>query len=120
MEIQRLADRSPTGTNIEAFVHDPLARIPKGLLLGIQHRTVSSLVPSTSLTVTVDYYQAVDAPWLTEGASNLSLGPGGTGPLDVTVSVPANQPYGILSGAVMLTDASSGAETLIPGVPPVA
>jgi len=119
-EIQRFTYGYPTGTNIEAFVHDPLARIHNGLLLGIQHRTVSALVPSTTLTVTVDYYQAVDAPWLTESAASLSLVPGGTGSLDVTVSVPPSQPYGILSGAVMLTDAGSGAETLIPVVVQVA
>src|SRR2546421_6407956 len=53
--------------------------------------------PVHELNVTVDYYQAVDAPWLNESASNLSLGPGGTASLGVTVSVPANQPYGILS-----------------------
>src|SRR5256886_2414122 len=119
-EIQRFTYGYPTGTNIEAFVHDPLARIHNGLLLRIQHRTVSALVPSTTLTVTVDYYQAVDAPWLTESAASLSLVPGGTGSLDVTVSVPPSQPYGILSGAVMLTDAGSGAETLIPVVVQVA
>src|SRR5436189_205844 len=65
-EIQRFTYGYPTGTNIEAFVHDPLARIHDGFLLGIQHRTVSALVPSTTLTVTVDYYRALDAPWLTE------------------------------------------------------
>src|SRR5205823_5478295 len=80
--------------------HDPLARIHDGFLLGIQHRTVSALVPSTTLTVTVDYYRALDAPWLTESASNLSLAAGGVGSVDVTVSVPASQPFGILSGAV--------------------
>src|SRR5438093_7353364 len=110
----------PTGTNIEAFVHDPLARIHDGFLLGIQHRTVSALVPSTTLTVTVDYYQALDAPWLTESASSLSLAAGGVGSVDVTVSVPASQPFGILSGTVVLTDTSSGAETLIPVVAQVA
>src|SRR5437773_1108734 len=119
-EIQRFTYGYPTGTNIEAFVHDPLARIHDGFLLGIQHRTVSALVPSTTLTVTVDYYQALDAPWLTESASSLSLAAGGVGSVDVTVSVPASQPFGILSGTVVLTDTSSGAETLIPVVAQVA
>ena len=119
-EIQRFTYGYPTGTNIEAFVHDPLARIHDGFLLGIQHRTVSALVPSTTLTVTVDYYRALDAPWLTESASNLSLAAGGVGSVDVTVSVPASQPFGILSGAVVLTDTGSGAETLIPVVAQVA
>src|SRR5207247_888584 len=111
-EIQRFTYGYPTGTNIEAFVHDPLARIHDGFLLGIQHRTVSALVPSTTLTVTVDYYRALDAPWLTESASNLSLAAGGVGSVDVTVSVPASQPFGILSGAVVLPDTGSGAEPL--------
>src|SRR5947207_4805277 len=119
-EIQRFTYGYPTGTNIEAFVHDPLARIHDGFLLGIQHRTVSALVPSTTLTVTVDHYPALDAPWLTESASNLSLAAGGVGSVDVTVSVPASQPFGILSGAVVLTDTGSGAETLIPVVAQVA
>src|SRR5947199_361720 len=119
-EIQRFTYGYPTGTNIEAFVHDPLARIHDGFLLGIQHRTVSALVPSTTLTVTVDYYQALDAPWLTESASSLSLAAGGVGSVDVTVSIPASQPFGILSGTVVLTDTSSGAETLIPVVAQVA
>src|SRR5439155_1254497 len=117
-ELRRIGESS--WTIIEAFVPDPLARIHDRFLLGIQNRTVSALVPSTTLTVTVDYYQALDAPWLTESASSLSLAAGGVGSVDVTVSVPASQPFGILSGTVVLTDTSSGAETLIPVVAQVA
>ncbi len=112
-EIMRFTYGYPVGTNLEVFVHDPLTRIHDGLLLGIQHRFVSSAVPVTNLTVTVDYYEAVDAPWLSEDVTALTLGPLSTNAVTLTVTLPPDQPLGTLSAMVTVSN-STGVETEFP------
>jgi hypothetical protein len=118
-EVMRFTYGYPTGTNIEAFVHDPLDRIHDGLLLGIQHRFVSSQVPFSNLTVTVDYYAMTDAPWLSEDITFATIGPFGSIYPTLTVTLPADQPYGTLSGMVTITD-DEGQETQFPVIVNVA
>ncbi len=112
-EVMRFTYGYPTGTNIEAFVHDPISRIHTGLLLGLQHRAVSALVPTTNLTVTVDYYEAADAPWLSTSLPSAVISPLGMIPVFVDVTLPANQPFGTLSGMVTISN-STDVETEIP------
>lgn len=112
-ELNRFTYGYPTHTNVQAFVHDPLARIHDGLLLGIQHATTSASVSGTTLTVTVEYFEAVDAPWLSASASAVSIPAGPTfEPLDLTVDLPAGTPLGTLSGVVTVSSATG--ETQIP------
>ncbi len=112
-EVMRFTYGYPTGTNIEAIVHDPLSRIHDGLLVGIQHRFNSTRVPFTNLTLTVDYYQAVDAPWLSEGFTSAIIPPMGSATGLFSVTLPASQPYGTLSAVVTITNAT-GMETQVP------
>jgi hypothetical protein len=110
-EIQRFTYGYPSHTNIQAFVHDPLSRISDGLLLGIQHRTVSSSVPSTNLTVTVDYYAAADAPWLSASPASLTVpccAPGAFAPIGLTADIPAGTPPGVLTGFVTVHNDTTG------------
>ncbi len=112
-EIMRFTYGYPTGTNLEAFVHDPLTRIHNGLLLGIQARATSPLVPTTTLTVTVDYYEMVDAPWLSTSLVTTVIPAMNQIPVYATVTLPANQPFGTLSGMITITN-SSDVQTVIP------
>lgn len=107
-EIQRFTYGYPSHTNIQAFVHDPLSRIDDGLLLGIQHRTVSPLVPATTLTVTLDYYAAVDAPWLSASPSSMSIAPFVFAPINLTADIPMGTPPGVLSGVVTVHNVTTG------------
>ncbi len=112
-EVMRFTYGYPTGTNIEALVHDPLDRIHDGLLLGIQHRFVSDAVPFSNLTVTVDFYQAVDATWLSEDTTAATIGSMSAIGVILTVTLPADQPLGTLSAIVTITD-TEGQETQFP------
>ena len=110
-EIQRFAYGYPSHTNIQAFVHDPISRIDDGLLLGIQHRTVSPLVPATTLTITLDYYAAVDAPWLSASPSSMSIpccAPFVFAPITLTADIPMGTPPGVLSGVVTVHNVTTG------------
>ncbi|MGQ0797866.1 MAG: S8 family serine peptidase, partial [Methanobacteriota archaeon] len=110
-ELQRFTYGYPSHTNIQAYVHDPLARIDDGLLLGIQHRTVSTSVPTTTLTVTVEYYAAVDAPWLSASPSSMSVpccAPFVFAPITLTATLPAGTPAGILTAIVTISNATTG------------
>jgi len=119
MEVMRFTYGYPSHTNVQGFVHDPLARIHDGLLLGIQHRTVSASIPSTTLTVTVDYYAALDAPWLSTDVASATI-PAGLGALGLglNVTLPAGQPLGTLSAFVTIANGSR--ETQIPVIVNVA
>ncbi len=112
-EIMRFTYGYPRATNLEAFVHDPLSRIHDGLLIGLQHGYNSTLVPFTNLTITVDYYEMVDAPWLSTSLPDPVIPALGTVPVYVNVTLPANQPLGTLSGMVTISN-SSDVETVIP------
>lgn len=110
-EIQRFTYGYPVHTNIQAFVHDPISRIDDGLLLGIQHATVSPLVPATTLTITLDYYETVDVPWLSASPSNVSIpccAPGIFAPINLTADIPIGTPTGILSAMVTISNATTG------------
>jgi hypothetical protein len=111
-ELNRFSYGYPTHTNVQALVHDPLDRIGDGLLLGIQHGPAAT-VPTTSLTVTVEYFEAVDAPWLSASASVVTIpaGPASV-PVDLAVDLPADAPLGTRSGAVTVSGPTG--ETQIP------
>ncbi|HEY7587508.1 MAG TPA: Ig-like domain-containing protein [Thermoplasmata archaeon] len=123
MEIQRFTVSYVVGTTLEASVHDPLSRIHDGLLLALQHRPGVTLVPITNLTVTVEYYQAVDAPWLSVDVMSATI-PTGCGfppcfiPVTLNVTLPSDQPFGALSGVVSIVNGTT--ETQIPVIVNVA
>ena len=113
-ELNRFTYGYPSHTNVQATVHDPLARMGDGLLLGIQHRTAGPSVPATTLTVTVEYFEAVDAPWLSASASQVTIPAGPISvPLTLAVDLPLDAPLGTLSGVVTVSNASTG-ESQIP------
>jgi hypothetical protein len=80
-----------------SFVRDPAERMADGLFLGLQHTTKNDAIPVTDFEIQIDWYRNADWGWLTTPAS-------ASGSLTASIDVPADAPYGMYSGAVVLTN----------------
>ena len=98
----------PSGNYLEARVQRPLERMNDlengGILLGLQHRTASDLVPTTDLTIKIEFYQHSDWDLLALSDASLTVPAGDSATFEATVSVPADTAIGIYEGAIFVDD----------------
>ena len=88
------------GSNaLQSFVRDPAARTADGIFLGLQHSERTKAIPVTHFKIRVDFYDNVDWPWVTTT-------PVAGGAFTATMNVPADAPYGMYDGAIVLTAAA--------------
>ena len=80
-----------------SFVRDPSERMADGLFLGLQHTTHNEAIPVTDFEVQIDWYFNADWEWLSTPDS-------ASGSFTASIDVPADTPYGMYSGAVVLTN----------------
>jgi hypothetical protein len=96
------------GSNaLMSFLRDPKARMASGIFLGLQHSARNPAIPVTNFEVQIDWYKNVDWSWLTTPAT-------ATGSFSVTANVPADAPYGMYEGAIVLEQ--SGDTMVVPVV----
>ena len=94
------------GSNaLQSFVRNPADRMADGIFLGLQHSARTKGIPVTHFKIRVDFYDNVDWPWVTTTAVS-----GGT--FTATMNVPADAPYGMYDGAVVLTN--GGEDIVVP------
>jgi hypothetical protein len=86
-----------------SFVRDPAERMADGLFLGLQHSRKDAGIPVTDFEVQIDWYENSDWSWVTTPAS-------AAGSFQASIDVPADAPYGMYAGAIVLT---SGAESMV-------
>ncbi|MET0145219.1 MAG: S8 family serine peptidase [Ilumatobacteraceae bacterium] len=96
-EYVRLMYHRADANHLMNFVRDPAARMSDGLFLGLQHSVRSGEIPVTNFEIEIDWYQNVDWSWVSTPAQ-------ATGAFDVSINVPGGTPYGMYSGAVVLTN----------------
>ena len=85
------------GSNaLMSFVRDPAERMSDGLFLGLQHQLKSASIPVTDFEVQIDWYENTDWAWVTTPAS-------ASGSFNASISVPADTPYGMYDGAIVLS-----------------
>jgi hypothetical protein len=96
-EYVRFMYHRPDSNASMVFVRDPADRMTDGLFLGLQHQRRNGAIPVTDFDVQVDYYENSDWSWVTTPAS-------ATGSFQASVTVPEGTPYGMYSGAVVLTN----------------
>lgn len=83
---------------LQSFVRDPNDRMADGTFIGLQHFLRTSAMQTTTLNFQVDFYQNSDWTWITTPAS-------ASGSFTANVAVPADTPYGMYDGAIVLSDA---------------
>jgi hypothetical protein len=118
MEINRYTYGYPSGTTLEASVHDPLERYHNGILIGIQHRYATALAPKVPIKIKVEFYKKADWNMLTVKPSFVVIPPGKSVTVKAKVTVPEGTPYGLYEGTLNVNDGTY--ETTIPVVVHVA
>lgn len=84
------------GSNaLMSFVRDPADRMADGLFLGLQHSARNAAIPVTDFEVEISWYENVDWDWVTTPDS-------ATGSFEADIEVPADAPYGMYEGAIVL------------------
>ncbi len=77
----------------------------QGLVVGLQHTYGAVYIPQV-LTVTLEFYQAVDWAWLDVDAASLSVPAAGADPgmatFEATVNVPEGTEPGVFEGAILV------------------
>ncbi len=106
-----------TGTSNQARVKMPLERKHDGIFLGLSHRTRSTTVPVTHMKIQLNFYKAMDFPWLTAPTS-VTVPAGGMATFEATMAVPALANVGLYQAALRLNDGTN--VTSIPVVANVA
>jgi hypothetical protein len=79
-----------------------------GLFIGFQHNQRSNAHRTTDFEIRIDFYENVDWDWIT--ASGTVSGGGSFG---ATIDVPADTPYGMYGGAVVLTSTSDPSDVIV-------
>ncbi|HEX6196035.1 MAG TPA: S8 family serine peptidase [Jiangellaceae bacterium] len=85
------------------FVRDPADRGGDGVFIGLQHNSRTGSIPVTDFEIQIDWYSNADWSWITTPAT-------ASGSFTATVDVPVDTPYGMYSGAILLTD---GADSIV-------
>lgn len=84
------------GSNaLMSFVRDPADRMSDGLFLGLQHSARNPAIPVTDFEVQIDWYENTDWSWVSTPSS-------ASGSFSASIDVPADAPYGMYSGAIVL------------------
>jgi hypothetical protein len=87
-------------------VKEPLnpERWKDGIYLGLQHRTRSSLAPTTHLTLRVTFYGKAACDWLSLSKPHGTVNDLGSDTFVANVTVPEDMPYGMYECAIYLTN----------------
>jgi hypothetical protein len=84
---------------LQSFVRDPAQRMANGLFLGLQHSAKNTSIPVTNFKISIDWYKNTDWKWVTTPKY-------AKGSFTASIKVPGTTPYGMYSGAVVLTRGS--------------
>jgi hypothetical protein len=104
-EYVRFMYHRPGANELMVFVRDPKRRMDDGLFLGLQHQLHNAGIDQTHFTIQLDWYRNSDWSWLTHPSQ-------ASGSFAARVSVPANTPYGMYDGAIVLE--RGGESTVVP------
>lgn len=94
------------GTSNQQRVMMPLERMHDGIFIGLSHRSRSVTVPVTHFKLQLNFYKAVDFPWLTVPES-LTVPAGGTATFTAKMAVPALANVGLYEAAIRLSDGAN-------------
>ncbi|MDH3262112.1 MAG: S8 family serine peptidase, partial [Acidimicrobiia bacterium] len=93
---------------LQNYVRDPADRMADGLFIGFQHNQRSNAHRTTAFEIRIDFYENVDWDWIT---TNGTVSGGGT--FGATIDVPADTPYGMYGGAVVLANTSDPSDVIV-------
>jgi hypothetical protein len=99
-------------------IRQPLEQMEDGIFLALRHISRSGTVPTTTMTIELNFYSHTVWDWLTFDANTLMIPGGGTAVFSAAMTIPAETDYGLYNGSIQVI--GSGQQTLIPVVANVA
>ncbi len=99
-EYVRFMYHRPGANTLQSFVRDPAGRMADGLYVGLQHPDRDSAIDTTDFKIQIDFYENVDWPWVSTPST-------ASGSLTASIAVPAETPYGLYDGAIVLEDGAN-------------
>ena len=93
-------------------IHHPNERSHDGFFIGLIHNQARADVPTTTLTLGMDFYQQVDWDWVQPYSRNINVPAGDSVRVRVDVALPGDVPLGIYEGALALNDGAR--DTTVP------
>jgi subtilisin family serine protease len=104
-EYERLTYINQSTNAYTNVIRDPAQRLDSGIFTGFYHPVRSADIPRTHFHFEVEFYKNVDWPWVSTPSS-------ATDSFDATVDVPADAPYGLYEGAIVVQ--GHGQKTVVP------
>jgi hypothetical protein len=98
-EYMRFSYDNRTRNNLHMFVQRPLERWKDGLYIGLQHTARGGRV-MTDLKIGLDFFKAVEWPWLSLDAGLATIPPRGQVALRARLTVPPDASYGYHDGMI--------------------
>lgn len=102
-ELVRREYANQRGNTSYIYAQKPLERSHDGVYIGLFHNQARADVPTTTMTLGLDFYQNVDFPWVSV-VSDVAVPPGDSAKVKVSVQVPGDAPAGLYEGAVWFND----------------
>ena len=94
------------GTSMQQRVKLPLERMHDGIFVGLSHRSKSATVPITHLKIQLNFYKAVDFPWL-KADKMLTVPAGSKATFKATMAVPELTNVGLYEATIRLNDGTN-------------
>ena len=107
-----LSNGALKGPNGFGFVQDPANRTHDGLVIWLNNVTEGQLTSPVNFTLQIDYYEQLDSDWLSASPSSVTLGPGASSPVTLSVSVPSDADPGLYEAVILFRQGTSSVTTL--------
>ncbi len=114
----RVAYGYNSGSTLEVRMAKPFQRMHDGLFISLRHKTKTPDIPTTNLTIKVDFFATQNFDWVTVDPAMLTVPAGGEATFDATMTIPEDAEVGLYNSAIMVDGA--GMRVVVPVVANVA
>ncbi len=102
----RVAYGYSSGPTTEVRMTKPFQRMHDGLFISLRHKTKTPDIPTTNLTIKVDFFATQNFDWVTVNPMTLTVPAGGEATFDATMTIPEDAEVGMYNSAIMVDGAN--------------
>jgi len=114
----RVAYGYSSGPTTEVRMSKPFERMHDGLFISLRHKTKTSEVPNTNLTIKVDFFTTQQFNWVSVDPTVLTVPAGGEATFEATMTIPEDAEVGVYNSAIFVD--GEGMRVVVPVVANVA
>ena len=102
----RVAYGYSSGPTTEVRMSKPFERMHDGLFISLRHKTKTPDIPTTNLTIKVDFYDTQTFDWVSVDPMELTLPAGGEATFNATMAIPETAGVGMYNSAIFVDGAN--------------